>query len=320
MMIREIVHNALMELARILVPTDFSDAAKRAFEQALALARSGPAEILLLHRLPLPLPAALPPPADLGVGAFELVPLLDHYTKEAREKAEERLRDLARRARKGVRIETTLEEADEPYEAILRKASEWKADLVVMGTHGRRGIDKLLMGSVASAVLHRSEGNVMVLRADSELFALRATTGAGAKGSEPEPILVPVDFSEGAHRALALARTLVSRYQAHLHLLHVVELQHTPLEPGGLSSRFESSPELRGKYDQALRDMLGETEGEIHLAEGTVAGEILWWREKLGARLVVMGSRGLTGLKHLLMGSIAEKVSRFSEVPVLVVK
>jgi nucleotide-binding universal stress UspA family protein len=66
--------------------------------------------------------------------------------------------------------------------------------------------------------------------------------------------------------------------------------------------------------------MLGETPGEVTVADGSASGGILWWREKLGARLVVMGSRGITGLERLLVGSTAETVARFCEVPVVVVK
>lgn len=301
-----------MQLQRYLVPTDFSDTADRAFVQALALARSGKGEILLLHRLPSPVPV-FAPPASIGAGSFrEMGRLLDEYTKGLRDEAIRTLEELCKRAPEGTAIETAIEESLEPYEAILRKASEWKADLIVMGTHGRGGLDKILMGSVAAAVLHRTEHDVMLIRADSEVFAL---------GPDPGLILVPVDFSDYSHRALHLAREVASRFGAAVHLVHVVELLRTPLKAGGLSSRFEEQPELKDKYRAALRDMLGDTPGDVTVAEGTtVAGEILWWREKLAARLVVMGSRGQTGLKRLIVGSVADQIARFSEVPVVIVK
>jgi len=298
-----------MQLARILVPTDFSDAAGRALEQALALARPGGVEIILLHSLP-PVIPALSPMGETGfAGLVEMGRLLDDYTRELREDASRKLEDL--RTKAPVTVETVLEENLEPHEAILRKARSWNADLIAMGTHGRGGLEKLLMGSVASKVLHRSDRHLMLLRSDSILFA---------SGKDAGSILVPVDFSDHSHRALALARYLSSRHGASLHLLHVVELLHTPLKPGGLSSRLEETPGLREKYLEALRDMLGETPGDVTVADGSPAGGILWWREKLGAGLVVMGSRGLTGLERLLVGSAAETVARFCEVPVVVVK
>jgi nucleotide-binding universal stress UspA family protein len=301
-----------MDLKRYLVPTDFSDAAERAFEQALALASSSGGQIRLLHRLPSPVPV-FAPPASLGAGGFqEMGRLLDDYTRALRDEATQKLEELRNRVPAGVAVEVEIEESLEPYEAVLDSASEWKADLIVMGTHGRRGLDKLLMGSVASAVLHRTEQSVLLLRANSEIFSL---------GNDPGVILVPVDFSDYAHRALHMARLVASSFGASVHLVHVVELVHTPLKPGGLSSRFEEQPELKDKYRTALRDMLGETRGDVTVAEGTtVAGEILWWREKLGARLVVMGGRGHAGLKHLIVGSVTDQIARFCEVPVLVVK
>ncbi len=95
---------------------------------------------------------------------------------------------------------------------------------------------------------------------------------------------------------------------------------HTPFEPAGLTSRFDREPELKEKYEEALTDLLAGASGDIHVAEGSVASEVLWWREKLGAEFVVLGSRGLRGIKQALVGSVAEKVARFSEAPVIVVK
>jgi nucleotide-binding universal stress UspA family protein len=244
-------------------------------------------------------------------GLVEMGRLLDDYTRQLREEAEKKLQERRTKAPKEVRLATALEENLEPHEAILRISRSWNADLIAMGTHGRGGLEKLLLGSVASKILHRSDRHLMLLRSDSLLFA---------SGTDPGSILVPVDFSPHSHRALALARTFSSRHGASLHLLHVVELLHTPLKPGGLSSQLEETPGLREKYLEALRDMLGETPGDVTVADGSPAGGILWWREKLGARLVVMGSRGLTGLERLLVGSAAETVARFCEVPVVVVK
>jgi nucleotide-binding universal stress UspA family protein len=302
---------APMKISRILVPTDFSDAAARAYEQALALSTSGDTRILLLHSLPSPIPM-LSPMGEAGLaGLAEIGPLLDNYTKQLREEATREIEEWKAKAPKDVSVESAVEETLSADDAIVKKAQSWNADLIAMGTHGRTGLEKLLMGSVASKVLHRSDRHLLLLRSDSILFA---------SGKDAGPILVPIDFSSHSHRALALARTLSSRHGASLHLLHVVELLHTPLKPGGLSSQLEGTPGLREKYLEALRDMLGATPGEVTVADGSPAGGILWWREKLGARLGVMGSRGLTGLERLLVGSAAETVARFCEVPVIVVK
>jgi nucleotide-binding universal stress UspA family protein len=301
-----------MPLVKILVATDFSAAGTRAFEQALALDRPGITEILVLHALPPQIPLVAPLGEAGAAGLLEMGSLLDDVVRGLREEALRNLEGLKAKAPKGSKVETVLDEKmGSPTEAILRTAQSWSADLIVMGTHGRGGLERLLLGSVASKVLHRSDSNVMIVRSDSILFPLKGGTG---------PILVPVDFSPHSHRALALARELSSLSNAPLQLLHMVELAHTPLKPGGLSSRLDETPGLREKYETALRDMLGETPGEVRVVDGSPAGGILWWREKLKASLVVMGSRGITGFEKLLLGSVAETVSRFCEVPVTVVK
>lgn len=302
---------SLMKLERILVATDFSDAATKAFDQAIALTGDGGTSIHVLHRLETPVPM-LPAPAYPGVSTWaDVGPVLDEFTAQLRADAEKNLEALAGRAPAGVEVETSIEETLEPVEAVLKKVETWKPDLLAVGTHGRAGIEKLVMGSVASKLLQRVDVAVMLVRADSELYP----------GGEPlGPILVPVDFSDHSHRALGLARALVSRHGGSIRLLHAVELLHTPLTPGGLTSRFEAEPGLREKYVQALEEVLADTPGDVAAVDGSAAGAILHWREKWGARLVVMGSRGLTGLPHLLVGSVAEKVARFCEVPVVIVK
>jgi nucleotide-binding universal stress UspA family protein len=298
-------------LAKILVPTDFSETAKKALRQACLLAGRG-VRIHLVHRLAPPIPPVAEAPG--GVGISVLGNLLDEYVERMRQQVEKGLTEEVetfRREHSGVELTSGVLDVGSTSEAILTAAREWGADLIAMGTHGRSGIDKLITGSVASKVLHHSETNVLVVRADSSLVGGEA---------EPGSVLVPVDFSDHSQRALGFARQFVEQYGGELRLIHVVELSRTPLRPGGLSSPFEDRPELREKYRQALVDMLGDDRGEVTVAEGSPAGGILWWREKLGCRLVVMGSRGLTGLSHWLLGSVAEKVARFCEVPVVVVK
>ncbi len=300
-----------MQLQRILVATDFSAAAAKAFHQSVALANGGEMTVHVLHRLASPIPV-FPPVAHPGASTWaEIGPLLDDYTEQLRADAEKQLEALVRGAPSNVTVETSIEEALEPVEAILRKVEAWKPDLVAVGTDSRHGIERLVMGSIAAKLLHRVEAAMMLVRSDSELYS----------GGEPVgPILVPVDFSDHSHRALALARILASHHDGSIHLLHAVELLHTPLTPGGLTSRFETEPGLHDKYVDALRDMLADTSGDVAVVDGSAAGAILHWREKWGARLVVMGSRGLVGLPHLLLGSVAEKVARFCEVPVIIVK
>ena len=299
-----------MKLEKILVPTDFSAASSKALAQSLTLAAGGAARLHLLHRLASPMPI-FPSAPYPGISNWkELGSMLEEYIVQSREEASRELEKLASEAPSGVGVETSLDGRHETLEAISKKAEAWKPDLIAMGTHVAGGLEKLVLGSMTSKVLHHVDANLLLVRSDSRLF----------DGGQGPRILVPMDFSDHSIRALGLARTLASRYEGDLHLLHVVELMHTPFEPAGLTSRFDREPELKEKYEEALTDLLAGASGDIHVAEGSVASEVLWWREKLGAELVVLGSRGLRGIKQALVGSVAEKVARFSEAPVIVVK
>ena len=190
----------------------------------------------------------------------------------------------------------------------MNKIEELHPDLIVIGG---TGVSKLLMDSVAEKILRHASGNVMTLRADSSI--------AGEDGSFGR-VLVPVDFSDYSQRALALARQLIAEVGGSLHLVHVVEPSHTPFRIREPTSRLLADPGLASKYEVALDSMRGESPGGVRVTEGHVAAQIFAIREDLEASLLVMGTRGLSGLKHFLMGSVTEKIVRFCEVPVLVVK
>lgn len=302
-----------MQLQRILVATDFSKASEKAFDQAVALARgAGDVDVHVLHRLAAPIPVFPPIAPPAGGSWSEMGPMLDEYANQLRQSAMRELEAVVARAPESVSVETSIEEVLEPEEAVAKKIESWKPDLLAVGTHGRHGLEKLVMGSIAARLLHHADTAVMLVRADSAIY----------DGDEPiGPVLVPIDFSDHSHRALAVARLVVTRFHGSLDLVHVVEMLRNPLTPAKLTSRFDTDPDLREKTLEALGDMLGENEGHTSAVDGvSVAGAILKRREEVGARLVVMGSRGLTGLPHLLVGSVAEKVARFSEVPVIIVK
>jgi nucleotide-binding universal stress UspA family protein len=197
------------------------------------------------------------------------------------------------------------------FDAILEKANQLKPDLIVMGTHGRTGFGKLLMGSNAEKVLRHAPCNVLTVKAGARL----------PENGHFQRLLVPVDFSEWSGRALDAARTLASQGEASLRLLHVIE----PIPPmyyaGNIASRFQLDTDLRGRIDANLRQWSGDIPGaQISVTEGSAAVEIARAAENAGVDLVVMSTRGLIGLTHVLVGSVTERVCRFATVPVLTVK
>jgi nucleotide-binding universal stress UspA family protein len=133
-------------------------------------------------------------------------------------------------------------------------------------------------------------------------------------------ILVPVDFTDHSRRALETARSLISK-DGTIILAHVVA---SPIHPsfyaGGVTRLFQLDPELPQRIEATLQEWLGDQPGEIIATEGDVHSEIMRVSEERNAQLIVIGTRGLSGVNHFLMGSTTEKVVRASKIPVLTVK
>ena len=140
-----------------------------------------------------------------------------------------------------------------------------------------------------------------------------------------ETILVPVDFSSHAAQALDHAVGLAKIFDAHVHLLHCY-----PLTPGSISPY---GPIITAEFTQAAqeaataklhewRDKVATEGVEIdeHVTSHFPSEAIARTATEVGADLIVMGTRGLTGLKHVLLGSIAERTIRIAPCPVLTVK
>ncbi|MGH7392402.1 MAG: universal stress protein [Candidatus Rokuibacteriota bacterium] len=144
----------MRRIRRILHPTDFSRASARAFDTALALAGADRAELLLVHVLSPVLPVT-------GEG-YVSPRVFDDLTRAQRAQASKHLAALAARARRG-RVSTLLLEGS-PYERIARAAKARRADLIVMGTHGRGALAKFFLGSVAERVVATAPCPVLTVR------------------------------------------------------------------------------------------------------------------------------------------------------------
>ena len=139
---------------RILCATDFSQASRPAFAKTLELAKQDRAQLLLLHVL-------VPPSPFLG---DELPSSYLELQVRARRDAERRLAAAVARAKQaGVRVQARLI-GGAPSEEIIRGARRWRSDLIVIGTHGRTGLGRVFMGSVAERVLQRASCPVLTVR------------------------------------------------------------------------------------------------------------------------------------------------------------
>lgn len=136
-------------------------------------------------------------------------------------------------------------------------------------------------------------------------------------------ILVPVDFSETSGKALRFALGLAEKWKATVHLLNVVPVPAYPpvVMVGSFdTTRFEAG--LREEAERQLKELAGP-HGQRIAGTRVVAGEPFWEicraAEERRSDLIVMGSHGRTGMAHVLLGSVAERVVRHASCPVLVV-
>jgi nucleotide-binding universal stress UspA family protein len=140
-----------------------------------------------------------------------------------------------------------------------------------------------------------------------------------------QTILVPVDFSAHSDKALDCALMLAKTFGARVHLLHAYHLPIQVATPDQVIIPRDFWTAVRDsaarKLEKALQKIaVAGIEGETHLAELPPAQAITQTAETISADLIVMGTRGLTGLKHVLLGSVAERTIRSAPCPVMTVK
>jgi len=138
-------------------------------------------------------------------------------------------------------------------------------------------------------------------------------------------ILVPTDFSDHARAALDVALGLASESKATVHLLHAYEIPISAVPPYGVELPPGLILEVRDAAARSLEKVAAEVRGrgvtcEAHLIHGPPVDGIIEAATSVGADLIVMGTRGLTGFKHVLLGSVAERTIRTAPCPVLSVK
>ena len=292
----------MLSIKKILFPTDFSACAEQAFSQAAYLAERYDA---VLHVLHVAEPSLVLPPLDLteaDIAADLHLPQPAALPKKQRGGA-------------GSLLNVEVPPVDGSVErAILAYAAQEDVDLIVMGTHGRRAIDRLLLGSVAGKVVRLAECPVFTVGFEA----------ASWQEGVARRILAPVDFSEHARLAVAYAKGLAATYGAHLDLLHVIE--ETALTAAyGMEPVVVQVPDVQGPAREALERLMQEVGGPetpytVHISVGQPAHEIADFAERQGIDLIVIATHGLTGIKRLLLGSVAEHVVHRAPCPVFTVK
>jgi nucleotide-binding universal stress UspA family protein len=295
----------VIRLERILFATDFSATAERAFELSLLLAREFDATLHMFH-------AVVLHEEDPHNPAHHF-PDPEGAQRRLEELADSAMSELFERGEKTeVRIQRVKSRGISAAPTILEYANQWDADLIVIGTHGRRGPTHLLLGSVAEEVVSHAGCPVLTAR------GVESTASLGSVDN----ILVPMDFSEHSRRSLVVARELAGRFGAQVQALHVVEEM---TYPAYLGARFDLSKELVDRATEALDELVKEVVGADRIQQDVVLGrravpEIVKFAEEKGSDLVVIATHGLGGLEEFLFGSTAKRVVQLSPAPVLALK
>jgi nucleotide-binding universal stress UspA family protein len=295
---------------RILVPIDFSEPSKAALRHGIALTRAVSAHLVLIH---VPEHLGASDEAEYPIGLFETMHGTVHdrlgsllTEREIRELAPERVMRLGR-----------------PAEAIVSYAAEQDIDLIVMGTHGRQGVTRMLVGSVTEAVVRRAPCPVLTvhsIRAEPvEVDAAGAHERRAALMFAPRQVLVPTDFGDASVTALRYARAFAQAFGSSLHLLHVRDnafMRAMVADPRDLgSARLHNLHQLLTDHDRCVLQARAVVEVSDNPAEA-----ILEYARSAAIDFIVMGTHGRTGMDRALTGSVAEQVIRSAPCPVLTVR
>jgi len=289
----------VITINRILCPTDFSELSRSALRHAVALARWYESEITLLYVAP----------AAIAAAEVSYVPTA-WVSPETREKLRRDLHAFAEAARaEGLPVRVDIAEGNPALE-ILDTARSEAFDLIVMGTHGRHGLESWVLGSVTEAVLRSSPCPVLTV----------APRTRPAPTARFDTILCPVDFSPTSAVTAHEASLLAAETEARLVLFHVIERVGGP--PGPVPAGFDRKA-YRAEAEDNVRRRLRRlrapgSDAEEAVAWGWPDREILRVAREQPIGLIVMGAHG-GPMDSILFGSTAHKVVRRASCPVLVV-
>lgn len=295
----------------IMVPLDGSRFAEHALPIALGLARECAGRVHLVQ-------AHEPPPVPSSPDI--LIPYDGDWDAATRGNERSYLDGVANRVaeRAGVTVRTELLDGV-PTMALATYAREMELDLIVMTTHGRGGLSRMWLGSVADGVVRRSGVPVLVLRPTEEEVDYEARLTS-------RHILIPLDGSELSHGIIETAAWLGSLTGARYTLLRVtvpvpVLRAPGPLSDDGFAAKLVAEQEQHARayldrVSEGLRSRGLEVETAI-VAHTSPASAILEFAAKNAVDLIGIATHGRGGWSRLALGSVADKVLRGSMIPVL---
>ena len=302
----------------VLVPLDGSPFAERALPLAVALARrsGGSMRLALVHQVP-------PPPAT-----GEAVRVYTRIERAVRQAELEYLRRLATEASRDVGRPVRSVILDGAVAAGLQEyAHDSGADLVVMTTHGRGPVQRAWLGSVADRLVRTLDIPVLLVPAPGPADG----SGGGPVAREPSlgRVLVPLDGSPRAEAVLETASAVARLFDAELHLVQVVPPVALAVGPM-MAASGELDMELTGIRKATAQDYLDDVADRLRtqgvratataVLGGAVAATLLDLARPGETDLMAIATHGRGGVPRLVLGSVADKLVRAAETPVLVVR
>ena len=295
---------------RILLAYDDSVASQVALEYACSLTRAG-ATLSIAHALDESrvVASAMSSAAFAAVDPTPLISAVDDQGAAVLKSA------IATCALHGVFAEQVIIR-DAPEAGIVALSRADRFDLIILGTHGRRGIPRALLGSIAEAILRASEIPVLVVTSHAKT----------PRNDHPfDRALVALDASDPSRTAMSVAARISADYATHLTLCNVIDSRDVFAKAAAYG--YDASPFQAGMRADARKLLaaaaavpnIGLTVDDLVVAEGEPAEAIEHTAMQRGCDLIVIGTHGRRGVRRVFLGSVAEAVIRGSALPVLVV-
>lgn len=269
-------------MERLLVATDGSEASRNALAAAIELAKVCSSKLEII--------AVAVVLTDLEYDSA-LPWVIEDAEKEMHKKLEA-VKDMVKEG--GIDCDVIVHRGEDPYVEIVGEAVKNMADMIVVGTHGRKGFKRFVMGSVASNVIGHAPCKVLVVPMGARI--------------DYSTLLVATDGSAHSDTAVSEAISIAKRYGSSLIVLSAAS---TDEEVATAEKNVKHALELADLEDVRKEGMVLRGRAEEAIVEAA---------EKVAAGLIVMGSHGKTDLRSLLMGSVTERVLSHGNTAVLVAK
>jgi nucleotide-binding universal stress UspA family protein len=294
-----------LKIKLILCPIDFSEFSVSAYQHALSVAEHYQAKLVAQHIVEL----WRHPSADFAASAG----LYEEFCQALRESGKEQLQEFVKKHTHDEIQPELLVQVGVAADSILSFAQSQETDVIVMGTHGRRGLDRLMLGSVTDRVMRTAPCPV--------LAASKPSHDSVAAGKERghvhhlSRILFCADFSENSDRALEYAISATAEYDAELTLLHVLEGVTGPTKT---EEAMAATAERLDKLIPPERRKTLKIKTAVRI--GKPYAQVIQLALETQIDLVIMGVRGRGALDVAVFGSTTYRVMQLGSCPVLAVR